>query len=163
MKNTACILMLVFAVTAPAAAAEKLWVKWSNLGYYLEGHQVTVTNDGPREFKGKCLRVDYSGLIFEDPKGGRPQLLQRAKVQHIKVTDLGGRQMARLINRTGPALNYGRKMTFSPGTPVGLVVTPIVGAYIVASTPFCLLGDLVSLLKPALEIEVDSGPLPVVQ
>jgi len=43
-----------------------------------------------------------------------PVKLARYKVATIKVNDIGGRQMTRLVRRTGPALNYGRKAIFSP-------------------------------------------------
>ena len=162
MKNTTCLIALAFAVAAQAAAADKLSIRWQQLAYYLEGHQVTVTN-GEREYKGKCVAVNHDGLMFEDPKGGRPLRLERAKVKHVKVTDAGGRQMTRLVNRTAPALNYGRKMLFSQGMPIGLVVTPAVAAYFVVSTPFCLLGDFGALFKPALEIDIQDGPAPLVK
>ncbi len=105
------LLSAVFAAAAPAVAAEQMNLQWHQLAYYVEGHKLTVTSDGVAPFEGKCLRVDYDGLIFENPNGPVPVKLAKYKVAVIKVSDIGGRQMTRLVNRTGPALNYGRKQS----------------------------------------------------
>ena len=135
-------------------AAGQITLQWDQLAYYVEGHRLTVTADGDAPFEGKCLRVDYDGLIFENPNGPVPVRLAKYKVAFIKINDIGGRQMTRLAQRTGPALNYGRKAIFSPAAPLGLVVTPAVVAHFLISTPFCLIGDLFTALEPPLEIRV---------
>jgi hypothetical protein len=154
MKLSMWLLSAVLTAAAPAVAAGQMSLQWNQLAYYVEGHKLTVTADGAAPFEGKCLRVDYDGLIFENPNGPVPVKLARYKVATIKVSDIGGRQMTRLAHRTGPALNYGRKAIFSPAAPLGLVVTPAVVAHFLISTPFCLIGDLFATLEPPLEIRV---------
>jgi hypothetical protein len=154
MKLSMWTLSAVFAAAAPAVAAAEMNLQWNQLAYYVEGHKLTVTADGAAPFEGKCVRVDYDGLIFENPNGSVPVRLARYKVATIKVNDVGGRQMTRLVNQTGPALNYGRKAIFSPAAPLGLVVTPAVVAHFLISTPFCLIGDLFATLEPPLDIRV---------
>jgi hypothetical protein len=161
MKLSMWTLSAVFAAAAPAVAAEQRNLQWSQLAYYVEGHKLTVTSDGAAPFEGKCVRVDYDGLVFENPNGSVPVRLARYKVATIKVNDIGGRQMTRLVNRTGPALNYGRKAIFSPAAPLGLVVTPAVVAHFLVSTPFCLIGDLFATLEPPIEIRVVDKTLTV--
>src|SRR5258708_27416993 len=150
LKLSMWLLSAVFAAAAPAVAAEQMNLQGHQLAYYVEGHKLTVTSDGVAPFEGKCLRVDYDGLIFENPNGPVPVKLAKYKVAVIKVSDIGGRQITRLVNRTGPALNYGRKAIFSPAAPLGLVVTPAVVAHFLISTPFCLIGGLFATLKPPL-------------
>jgi len=154
MKLSMWLLSAVFAAAAPAVAADQMNLQWHQLAYYVEGHKLTVTADGTAPFEGKCVRVNYDGLIFENPNGSVPVKLAKSKVAIIKISDIGGRQMTRLARRAGGALNYGRKSTFSPATPIGLVVTPAVAAYFVVSTPFCLIGDLFATLNPHPEIRV---------
>jgi hypothetical protein len=154
MKLLLPIVSAILTAAVPAVAANQMSLPWHQLAYYIEGHNLTVAADGTVPFEGKCLRVDYDALIFENPNGPSPIRLVRSKVENIKVRDIGGRQMTRLLNRTGPALNYGRKAIVSPAAPLGLVVTPAVVGYFLFSTPFCLLGDLLATLDSPLEIRV---------
>ncbi len=154
MKTSTWFFSLALVAATPAIASDKVELYWNQLPYYIEGHQVTVSADNLTPVKGKCVRVDYDGLLFANSQGGRPLRLERRKVQHIKVAGAGGRQMTRLVERAGPELDRGRQDIFSPKMPAGLVRTPIVAAYMIAATPFCLIGDLFALLKPSLEIDV---------
>ncbi len=161
MKLSLWTISAILSAAAPAVAANQMSLQWHQLAYYVEGHKLTVTADGTTPFEGKCLSVDYDGLIFENPNGPVPVKLARSKVQNIQISDIGGRQMTRLVQRDGKALNYGRKAIFSPAAPLGLVVTPAVAVHFLISTPFCLIGDLFATLEPGLEIRVVDKTLTV--
>jgi hypothetical protein len=150
------ILSTIFAVAAPAVAADKLSLQWDQLAPQLEGRRLTVTTtDQSNGYRARCLRVEADGILIENPwAGGQPLKLDRQKVTKIRVDDRSGRNMARLEDRTGPTLDLLLQSVFTPAAPIGLVGTPVVAAYFVAATPFCLIGDLFARLRPALDIEI---------
>jgi hypothetical protein len=93
--------------------------------------------------------------VIENPwAGGQPLKLDRQKVTKIRVDDRSGRNMSRLEDKTGPTLDLLLQSVFTPAAPIGLVGTPVVAAYFVAATPFCVIGDLFARLRPALDIEI---------
>jgi hypothetical protein len=156
MNKTSLILSIVFAVTAPAIAADKLSLPWKQLPPQVEGRRLTITTtDQANGYRARCLRVEDDGLVLENPwASGEALKVDRKKVTRIRVDDRGGRQMARLEERTGPKLDLLMQSLFTPAAPVGLVGTPLVAAYFVVATPFCVIGDLLARLRPALEIDI---------
>ncbi len=155
MKTSAWILPLVIAASASAVAADKLSVQWNQLAQQVEGRRVTVTTSDPNSFRGRCLRVEYDWLVIENPwAAGQPLKLDRKKVVKIRVDDRGGRSLARLESHAGPTLELLLESVFTPMAPVGLVGTPVVAAYFVVATPFCLIGDMFARLRPPLDIDI---------
>jgi hypothetical protein len=156
MKLSMCILSTIFAVAAPAVAADKLSLQWAQLAPQVEGRRLTVTTtDQTNGYRARCLRVETDGLVIENPwTAGQPLKIERQKVTKIRVDDRSGRNMARLEDKTGPTLDLLLQSVFTPAAPVGLVGTPVVAAYFVAATPFCLIGDLFARLRPALDIDI---------
>lgn len=156
MKHSAWILSTIFAVTAPAFAADKLSLAWDQLAPQVEGRRLTVTTtDQTNGYKARCLRVEADGLVIENPwASGEPLKLDRQKVTRIRVDDRSGHNMARLENKTGPTLDLLMGSIFSAEAPIGLVGTPVLAAYFVAATPFCLIGDLFARLRPPIDIEI---------
>jgi hypothetical protein len=156
MKHSLWILSTTFAVAAPAVAADKLSLQWGQLAPQVEGRRLTVTTtDQTNGYRARCLRVETDGLVIENPwAGGQPLKLDRQKVTKIRVDDRSGRNMSRLEDKTGPTLDLLLQSMLTPAAPIGLVGTPVVAAYFVAVTPFCVIGDLFARLRPALDIEI---------
>jgi hypothetical protein len=156
MKHSLSILSIIIAAAAPAFAADKLSLSWSQLAQQVEGRRITVTTtDQTNGYRARCLRVEDDGLVVENPwASGAPLKLDRQKVTRVRVEDRGGRQMAHLEERTGARLDLMMQAVFSPEAPIGLVGTPIVGAYFIAATPFCAIADFLARLRPPLDIEI---------
>jgi len=156
MKHLTLILSTIFAVTAPAVAADKLSVPWGKLWGHVTNRQLTVTTtDQPVGYHGHFLRFESDTLVLEQA-GSPGQLLKiaRQKITKIRVDRQDGRNMARLVQGTKSDLHGLLNSVFSPAAPVGLVGTPVVAAYFVAVTPFCALGDLFARHRPPLDIEI---------
>jgi len=156
MKHLTLILSTIFAVTAPAVAADKLSLQWGQLAPQIEGRRLTVTTtDQTNGYRARCLRVESDGLIIENPwAAGQPLKLDRQKITRIHLEDRSGRNMAHLEDKTAPTMDLLLQSVLSPAAPIGLIGTPVVAAYFVAATPFCVVGDLFARLRPPLDIEI---------
>jgi hypothetical protein len=155
MKHSLWILSTLFAVTAPAVAADKLSLQWGQLAPQVEGRQLTVTTTDRINTYARCLRVEGDSLVLESPSSADRLLkLARQKVAWIHVDGREGHNMKHLKKDTGSALRWLSGAVFTPYAPVGLAGTPVVAAYFVAVTPFCVIGDLLARGEPSLDIEI---------
>jgi hypothetical protein len=155
MKHLSLILSTIFAVAAPAVAADKLSLPWDRLGPQVSDRPLTITtNDQLGSYHGHCLRVEKDALVLENPTSpGQLLRIARQKITGIHV-GARGRNLARLARGAGSALHSAIGSIFTPDALTGLVGTPVVAAYFVVATPFCAAGDLFARLKPPLDIEI---------
>ena len=85
MKHLTLILSTIFAVTAPAVAADKLSVPWGKLWGHVTNRQLTVTTtDQPVGYHGHFLRFESDTLVLEQA-GSPGQLLKIARQKITKI------------------------------------------------------------------------------
>ena len=155
MKHSLWILSTIFAVTAPAVAADTVSLKWSELAPQVEGRRLSVTTNDGVNAHARCLRIEGDNLVLESPSpAGQLLKLARQKVKWIHVDGREGHNLKRLKKDTGSALRWLTGAIFTPQALVGLAGTPVVAAYFVAVVPFCAVGDLLVRGKPSLDIRI---------
>ena len=155
MKHSLWILSTIFAVAAPAVAADTVSLKWSELAPQVEGRRLSVTTSDGVNAHARCIRVDSDNLVLETPSPvGQMLKLARQKVRWIHVDGREGHNLKHLKRDTGSAFHWLAGAIFTPYAPVGLAGTPVVAAYFVAVLPFCAVGDLLVRGKPSLDIQI---------
>ncbi len=152
MKLTNTILSLALAGTMVQAAERPIEVQWNDLCRVARGNEITVRTPAGEDIRGYCVSISVDEMSVRTVKGTVVKLA-RSTMDRIRMRRAKSGQLKALGRSMGPMLAGGAGLTFSPAAPAGLVVVPVTLAWGAIAAPFCILGDLGSLLAGTREIK----------
>ncbi len=111
-----------------------------------------VTTANGDKIEGTCVsvNVDEIAVTTRDHKVVK---IARQTLAKLQLQRKKGHQLRALRNGMHTGLQSGFDAIFSPYAPAGLVMVPATLAWGAVAAPFCLLGDLGSLMAGTQEIK----------
>jgi hypothetical protein len=148
---------LLIAGTMLSHAAEPLRTSWNNLCHAANHHQIRVTTQADETVDGNCYSVRPNDVTIGFGRNQTRQIL-RQDVKSIQLFRVSRHQVRSMADNALETLYFGVSSLASPAAPAAFVVVPGTIAWAAAATPFCIVGDLISLAVGPREVIIESNP-----